>query len=156
MSKRHIKSVLELTPKVETYTITNPESGEEFEINLRPLTPAELTDLNSTIKRPKPKETGFRGKDEFGRPIPVFDDENPEYLKALGRTNQDFVYAWLIASWEVEIPGETVEEKMETLRKNIPNWFFMELQKKLQEVQGYRTSEVAYAKKKLAMTQADT
>lgn len=154
--KKKVKSVLEFTPKVETYTITNPENGEEFEVRIRPLTPGELADLNATIKRPKPKEIGFKGKDQWGQPIPVYDEENPEYVKALAKANQDFVYAWLISCWEVEIPGTTQEEKTEALRKNIPNWVFLELQKKLQEVQGYRQSDVAYAKKKLAQTQEDS
>jgi hypothetical protein len=155
VGKRKVKSILEFTPKVETYSITNPENGEEFEVRIRPLTPAELADLNATIKRPKPKEIGFKGKDQWGHPIPVFDEESPEYVRALAKANQDFVYAWLIASWEVEIPGETQEEKLESLRKNIPNWVFMELQKKLQEIQGYRASEVAYQKKKWGTTPND-
>jgi hypothetical protein len=154
---RKIKSVLELTPKVEDYVIQNPENGEEMIVRLRPLTPAELTELSALVKRPKPKIKGFKSvKDEFGKPIPEFDEEDPEYVKALAKSNQDFVYAWLLASWEAEMPGQTMDEKMESLRKNIPNWFFLALQAKLQEVQGYRTSEIAFQKKRLAKTQEDS
>lgn len=162
MAKRRIKSILEFTPKAEEYSIVNPESGEEFSLILRPLTPTEVAELNSKIKRPKPKEVGFRMmngqviKDEFGVPVPKYDEDAPDYKLALAKANEDFVYSWLVASLDAEIPGETFDEKLETLRKNIPNWVFLALQNKLQEIQGYRTSEVAYQKKRLAMTELDT
>lgn len=162
MSKRKITSVMEFTPKAEEYTIMNPENGDEFALVLKPLTPTEVAELSSKIPRPKPKEVGFRTmngsvvKDEFGRPIPIFDEDAPEYKLALAKANHDFVFAWLIASWDAEIPGDTFEAKMDTLRANIPNWVFVKLQEKLQEIQGYRTSEVAYQKKRLAQTPSDT
>lgn len=152
MAKR-IENVFDLTPKVEDYTITNTESGEEYVLALRPLTPSEVSQINASIKHPKPKTIGFSGKDELGRPIPVYDDESPEYLLAQAKANQDFVYSWLLASWAIEIPGETHEEKLEVLRKNIPNWVFVVIQEKLQEIQGYRMSDVAYAKKKSRTTE---
>lgn len=162
MAKRKVKSVLEFTPRKEEYSITNPENGDEFVIVLRPLTPREVADLSAKIVRPKPKEKGFQTmngsvvKDDFGRPIPIYDEDAPDYKTALSKANQDFVYAWLVESMDVEIPGETFDEKMETLRTNIPNWVFLELQKKLQEIQGYRKSEVVYQKKRLEQTQSDT
>jgi hypothetical protein len=161
--KRKVKSILEFRPKPEPFTISNPENGEEFEIVLRPLTPRELTDLNALIRRPKPKEMGFEIdpktgaviKDALGKPIPRYNIEDPEYIAALSRANQDFVYAWLIASWEVEIPGETFEDKQKALQENIPNWVFLRLQEKLQEVQGYRESDIARKKKELALDPFD-
>jgi hypothetical protein len=150
MVTKKITSILDFKPRVEDYTITNPSTGEELTLSLKPLTPRQLSTINSQIKRPKPKEKGFKGKDEFGRPIPIFDEDDPQYILELSRANQDFVYAWLIASWDGEIPGETPQDKMETLRDNIPNWVFLELQRTLQEIQGYRESDVVIAKKKLA------
>ena len=154
---KKITSVLEFAPKVEEYTITNPENGEDFVICLRTLTADEFLELSSQMKRPKPKVTGFHPyKDEFGRPVPIYDEESPEFLKEQAKANQDFVFSWLVACWDVEIPGETAEEKKETLRKNIPSWVFVTIQQKMQEIQGYRTADVVYAKKKSQIAASDT
>jgi hypothetical protein len=153
---KKIKSFAEFKPTVQDYTITNPENADEFTIELRPLTPKELTELNAGIRRPKPKIKGFKGKDQWGQPIPDYDEEDPQYVKDLALANQEFVYAWLIACSAVEIPGTTQEEKVKFLQENIPNWVFIEIQRKLQEIQGYRQADVVYQKKKLAMTQQDT
>jgi hypothetical protein len=155
-----ITNVLQLKPQFEDYTIFNPVNGEEFVFRLRPLKPAELSELRAAVHKPKPPQIGFVSnpqtgaamKDDYGQPIPKYDEENPEYVKALGKSNEDFVYAWLLACWEAEVPGETPAEKLQALRDNVPNWVFIELQTKLQEIQGYRTSDIAYQKKKLAQT----
>lgn len=156
MTTTKIKSVLDFKPKVEAFIITNPENGEDFEIMLRPLTYTEISSISAKVKRPKPKEIGFKGKDELGRPIPIFDDDSPEFKMATAKANEEFVNLWLIAAWDVEIPGETVEEKMAVLRENIPNWVFLELQRKLNEIQGFRMSDVAYEKKKSKKAQLDS
>jgi hypothetical protein len=155
MSKR-IKSIAEFKPKVEEYTITNPENGDEFVIAMRPLTNKQISELGATLKRPKAKVSGFSGKDHFGNPIPIYDEEDPEYVRALSKYNREFAYVWFLACAEIEVPGETPEDKIAYLEDNVPNWVFNEIQRKLQEIQGFRTSDVAYAKKKSRNPQIGT
>lgn len=148
---KRLSSFEDLKPKSELCTITNSATGEEWGVNLLELTNEETSEINSQIRYPTPPVKGFKGKNQVtGEPIPEFDEQDPKYRNELMAASRKHVFLWLLKSWDdVPIPGETIDEKMAALEKGIPNWAFLEFQNRLQELHGFRQSEVAFQKKKL-------
>ena len=146
-----IKSILDLKPQVREYTLVNPSTGDEFVMALRELLPSDIAVINASIRYPKPPVKDFKKGGE-----PIFDDEDPKYKESFQKANQEYIFRWLLVSWEVDIPGDTPDEKLESLKNNLPNWAFREIEQTLQEVNGYKPSDVAYAKKNSKATTGDT
>lgn len=147
-----ITSLAQLAPKVDDYDITNPVTGEVLTIRLRDLLPSEIAELRARRKMPKPpidKRNPFKSGG-----IPNYDDEDPEYIAALAKYNNEYVYEWLLLAWDVSYPddADTPDKKLEVLKKSLPYWAFVELNRRLNEMSGLRLSEVALAKKNLTKT----
>lgn len=88
--------------------------GEILEIPLKTLTYAEWNRLGTDIPMPTPPE---RGVDKQGRP--VFDHNNPDYLKRVEIVGEERIYNRLLASLDIPVPGETHEEKIQALKDMI-------------------------------------
>lgn len=152
-----ITSLAQLAPRTSDYVITDSATGDEFTVTLRDLLPSDIAELDARRKRVKPKEIGFKGKDAYGVPIPILDDENPDYIKAVADANNAHVCEWLLLAWVVEYPADadTPEKKMDAIKRNVPFWAFNELARRMGEVTGLRMSDVAREKKRLRATNSE-
>lgn len=158
--KVKVTSLAQLAPRTSDYTITNNATGDEMTVTLRDLLPSDIAELESRRKRVKPKERGFTNqKDVYGKPIPIYDEEDPAYIKALIESGNDFVYEWLLLSWAVEYPADadTPEKKLAILKdptQGLPTWAFDELASRIREIRGIKQSDVALEKKRLKQVQS--
>lgn len=147
----------QLAPSASDYVITNSATGDEFIVTLRDLLPAEIAKLDARRKRVKPPATGFNGKDAYGVPIPVYNEDDPKYIEDLQNANNEYVYLWLLEAWVVEYPADadTAEKKLALLKdsqRGIPFWVFGELTRRLNEISGLKLSDVAREKKRSRAT----
>ncbi len=141
--KVKITSLDQLKPRTSEYTITNSATGEEFTVVLRDLLPEQIVQIDGRVKRPKPPIKGFKPGG-----VPEFDEDDPTYLAAKEEAGNEHIYLWLLESWEVEIPGETADEKLAALKRVVPFWAFSELARRLREINGLKLSDIALEKKR--------
>lgn len=152
-----VTSLDQLAPRTSDYEIVNSSDGTVFVITLIDLLPDQIAKLDARMKRPKPPVTGFKGKDAYGTPIPVFNEDDPAYIEARENANADYVHLWLLESWQLDYPAgiETAEQKLEAIRKTLPYWALNELSLRLREINGLRMSDVAREKKRSRQTDSD-
>lgn len=88
--------------------------GEILEIPLKTLTYAEWNKLGTDIPTPTPPISGV---DKQGRPI--FNNSDPTYITQVEQVAEQRVYARLLASLDMEVPGNTQQEKLDALRNKV-------------------------------------
>lgn len=149
-----ITSIAQLFPQIREVVLTNYLTGEEFVVSMRDLMPSELVVIDSTLKQPEPPIKTFKNG------APVFDDKDPKYRREREEADQEYVYRWILAAWQVEYPEgiETPEQKLEVLKNpktGIPYWAFNEFARRLREATGLSMSDVALAKKNFRMMNSE-
>ena len=150
-----VNSLDDLDTGAEDYTLLNPENGKEFVFSLRPVKHDEMAEIRKRVKFPSPPVSGYE-KDQFGRPRPIYDEQNVEYRYQHELANNRLVYEWLLACWDIEISGDTQEQKIETLRKKLPMWAMLILSDKISEINGIRKSDVTLKKEMLSKDPFDS
>lgn len=156
---KKITSLDDLKARVREYTITDSSSGEEFTIELKDLMPEQLADINRRVKRPTPpmvKGIEYKKNPVTGVPEPNLDYNDPNYLAESTKSQYDYLREWLLESLVIEVPGETREEKLESLKRAIPFWVLLELRRRMEEANGLTMSDVALEKKASKRNQKDS
>lgn len=95
-------------------TVKKP-SGKLVEVELRELSEPEVAEIRHSIKWPEAPVKDFKkvGNDV----VPVINEQDAGYVKALNLANSDFLRKLLVKMLVMEIAGETEEEKLATLKK---------------------------------------
>jgi hypothetical protein len=78
---------------------------------LHTLTISEWNEIGSAVPQPQPPVSGFDGKQ------PIYNERDPGYLTACGNADLERNLRRLAAAVQIDIPGETLEEKAEALHK---------------------------------------
>ena len=153
-----VTALTQLAPSASDYVITNSATGDEFVVTLRDLLPEQVAHLDARRKRVKPPTTGFNGKDAYGVPIPVFNEDDPKYIEDSQNAMYEYVYLWLLEAWIVDYPpdADTPEKKLACIKSAIPFWAFGELSRRLNEISGLRLSDVAREKKRSKGTTSES
>lgn len=153
-AKKKITSLAQLTAHVQEVELVNSLTGEVLVAEIRDLLPDQVAEIDARVHFPKPPVSDF--KKEHGVVTPIYNEDDPKYKNALELANFEYIYNWLAYAWVAEIDGATVDEKIVTLKQVLPMWAFRELRARIEEANGYKLSEVAYAKKKSLMSPIDT
>lgn len=153
-----VTDLSQLAVRVVEFSCINPTTGDVVTFDVRELSPKEINDilyLEDSPKPPQDKKDPFYKDPLSGRVRENFDYEDKDYKKAAAEFNNRFIYRWLIAAAQFDIPGETVDDKMKNLAISLPQWVFAAVTEKVQELNGTRESDIALAKKKLLTTPAE-
>ena len=98
-----------------TIAVTLPlPDGREAVVRLRPLTAKEIRNIRRSIEWPEPPVKDFK-KDGGGSVEPVYNYRDKEYKRLTEEADALLVNRMLVASLQMNIPGETVEEKCAAL-----------------------------------------
>lgn len=103
------------------YEVTTP-SGERLLFEMRALTPDEALDaLRIVGEPPEAPYTDEFFTDPDGKVTRKRDFRDPGYLHALQRYRMRQMHAQILACWAIDVPGETVDERLEYIA-GLDNW----------------------------------
>lgn len=141
-------SVQSLSDLVSTgITVTVEREGTIFKFKAKPMTYTRWQELGWLVPQPQANVSGF---DNRGRPI--YDDKNAVFQTALQRAETERTYLRLAEFLDMELPGETVQEKAEVLKQTLEPDMFKVLESALW---GVATEGVTSAKDRSRRFQRD-
>jgi hypothetical protein len=133
-------TLIDLAPRTMLVPIKAPD-GEEYEVALKMVSETELDEINATVPEPQPKVIDHIGRD--GKQTKERLTEDPEYLAAVKKANNERTYRTLAAVLVMDIPGDTFAQKAESLRKNgVMIWAFRQIMDKFSASLGMDVDEV--------------
>lgn len=95
-------------------TVKVEREGTVFEFKAKPMTYARWQELGWMVPQPQANVSGF---DNRGRPI--FDDRSAAYQAALQRAESERTYLRLAEFLDMDIPGDSVQAKAESLKQSL-------------------------------------
>lgn len=109
-------------PQVYEFEVEAPD-GSMLEFEMRALTPAQLLAIDLAHPRPQPRVYDFhapKGKGEKPEPRYSSDEDAPpevraEWTRAVNEWLQDHRNRQILAALQMDIPGETDEERIEAM-----------------------------------------
>jgi hypothetical protein len=121
MSQQTIEamSLDDLADVVVEVAIPRPD-GKQIRVKLRTLSGDEVWEVRRAIKWPKPPIKDYRKIG--GEVTAIYDYENEEYVTAHEDASRELSYRHLIKSLQLDIPGETFEERYANLHQRLGQW----------------------------------
>lgn len=109
----------DLSDVVVEVSIPRPD-GKQIKVKLRTLSGDEIWEVRRAIQWPKPPIKDYRKIG--GEVTAIYDYENEQYVTAQEDASRELSYRHLLSSLQLEIPGETYEERLNHLRKRLGQW----------------------------------
>ena len=117
---QHIATTLDdLSDVIVEATIPRPD-GKMITVRLKTLSGEQVWEVRRAIKWPKPPVKDYRKTG--GEVLPIYDYEDATYVAAQEDASRELGYRHLLLSLQIDIPGETFEEKLEALRTRLGQW----------------------------------
>lgn len=92
--------------------------GQTVNVPLRSLPSEEMRKIRASIKWPEPPVTDFKTIDGK-KGIPIYNYQDDGYKKATDDATHTLALRMILASLLIEIPGETEDEKFESLKSKL-------------------------------------
>lgn len=123
-----------------TVTIKRPD-GKKVDVELRSLSEDEMWTIRRSIKYPKPPVGDFKkvGNDV----VPQYNYTDQGYQDAIREADRDLAHRTLIAALTLEIAGETLEEKIVTLKSKLGEYAFVSLIEAVKKINIVSNEEIA-------------
>lgn len=116
--------------------VTRPD-GRQLEIVLQPLSSEALWQLRRRVTWPKPPVK------DMTKAGPVYDYGDEGYQRAVEDANREFSLRVLLAMLQLEIPGETEDERLEQLRRKLGGTVLAQLTEAAQRLNIVSPEELA-------------
>lgn len=124
-------------------------SGKRVTVRMRALKHSEIKNLRRRVTFPTPPVADIR-RNPQGQMERVYNEQDPTYLAATGDSNDRLVVLGVLLSTEnLEVPGETDEEKVAAFQDGVDAWASLQLCQAFNRVNGYEAPEMAEAKANL-------
>jgi hypothetical protein len=114
-----VTSLDDLGEVVFAVEIPRPD-GKVVRVRLRALTDAKIWGIRNSITWPTAPVRDYRKTE--GDVLPVYDYANADFLKAQSNTDRNLTRRLMAAALEMDIPGDTLEEKAAEVEKKLGQW----------------------------------
>ncbi len=128
-------SLADLSIGVVSVDLVSP-AGHRFTVKMRALKGHERR--NVQVAKPEPPVADYRRNPASQQIEAVYNEHDPEYLRALDEYNERLAITGLLLSLQdVDIPGETIEEQVEAFRQGADMWATQQLLGHFNRINGF-------------------